>query len=39
MDKTICSSPIIVVTDTSEKQLETFCFENFMSLLDKHQVY
>ena len=38
MDKTICSSPI-VVTDTSEKQLETFCFENFMSLLDKHQVY
>ena len=29
MEETICISPIIVVTDTSEKQLETFCFLKF----------
>ena len=39
MEETICNSPIIVVTDASEKQLETFCFENFMNLLNEHQVY
>ena len=35
MEETICNSPIIVVTDTSEKRLETFCFENFMNLHDE----
>ena len=39
MEETICNIIIIVVTDTSEKRLETFCFENFMNLLNEHQVY
>ena len=39
MEETICSSLIIAVSDTSENRVETFCFENFMNLLNEHQVY
>ena len=36
-EETICNSPIIVLTNTSEKRLETFCFSNFMNLLNNIQ--
>ena len=35
--ETIRNSPIIVLTNTSEKRLETFCFSNFMNLLNNIQ--
>ena len=35
--ETIHNSPIIVLTNASEKRLETFCFSNFMNLLNNIQ--